>query len=514
MSISLQPVDKKLSTFLLFLFVASKIVLQYLVVNPAYELQRDEYLHLDQAKHLAWGFHSIPPVTSWISWIILQLGNAHFWVKFFPALFGALTIVVVWKAIESLKGSLFSCVLASIALLLSVLVRINILYQPNSLDILCWTLIYYALIRFIQTNNHKWLYFLTISFAIGFLNKYNIVFCLLGLLPALALSRHRRLYLNPHLYYAAALALLLISPNLIWQYQNGFPVFTHLKELAETQLVHVKRMSFFKEQLFFFIGSIFMIIAAFVSFFTYSSFRPYRFLFWTYLFTITIFAALKAKAYYAIGLYPIFFAFGAIYLSEILKGGWKFYLRYMAIAIILFFFYIILKISLPIYTPEKYVRSAQQKRPFSEHTWEDGKKHPISQDFADMLGWKELTFKVDSIYNSLPNKEGIFILCDNYGQAGAINYYTQYKNLRANAFIPDYIKWLDLNREIKQVIRVKNASNTDFSRDHRLFKDVSILAKIENQFAREKGTQIILLSEPTTDIAKLLREELAKGTIQ
>ena len=82
------------------LFILLKFVLQYVLVNDVYELHRDEFLHLDQAKHLAWGFHSVPPVTSWISWIILQLGNGIFWVKFFPALFGALTILVVWKTIE------------------------------------------------------------------------------------------------------------------------------------------------------------------------------------------------------------------------------------------------------------------------------------------------------------------------------------------------------------------------------------------------------------------------------
>jgi len=499
---------------ILLLFVVVKIVLQYLVVHPVYELQRDEYLHLDQAQHLDWGFHSVPPITSLISWVILQLGNGIFWVKFFPALFGALTIVVVWKTVESLKGSLFACILAATAILLSVLVRINILYQPNSLDILCWTLIYFTTIRFIQTEHSKWLYWMALSFAIGFLNKYNIAFCLFGLLLALPLTNQRRLFTNPHLYYAGIIALILISPNLIWQYQNDFPVFSHMKELAETQLVHVKRMNFVKEQFFFFIGSLPILITAFISFFIFPAFKPYRLFFWAFVFTLAIFIFLKAKAYYAIGLYPIFFAFGAIYLSQLLQSGWKFYMRYLLFAIMLFFFYAMLKTSLPIFTPEKYVEAAEQKLPFSEHTWEDGKKYPISQDFADMLGWKELASKVDSIYESLPNKANVFILCDNYGQAGAINYYTKHKELKADAFIPDYIKWLNLDRDIETVIRIKNASNTDFARDHRLFRSVIVLDKINNIFAREKGTQIILLSQPNVDIDSLLRKELAAGNIQ
>lgn len=505
---------KQNSNLVLFLFVVAKIVLQYLVVNSVYDLQRDEYLHLDQAQHLAWGFHSVPPVTSVISWIILQLGNGVFWVKFFPALFGALTIVVVWKTLESLKGSLFACILAASALLLSVLVRINILYQPNSLDILSWTLVYFTLIRFIQTDHKKWLYWMALAFAVGFLNKYNIAFCLVGLLLALPFTSQRRLFANPHFYYAGILAFVLISPNLVWQYQHDFPVFSHMKELAETQLVHVKRMSFVKEQFFYFIGSLPILIAAFISLFAFSAFKPYRVFFWALLFTLAIFIFLKAKAYYAIGLYPIFFAFGAIYLSQLLQSGWKFYLRYLLFAIMLFFFYAMVKISLPIFSPEKYVEAAARKLPFSEHTWEDGKKYPISQDFADMLGWKELASKVDSVYEKLPNKNSVFILCDNYGQAGAINYYTKHKTLKADAFIPDYIKWLNLDRDIEMVIRIKNASNTDFERDHRLFRSVVVLDKINNQFARESGTQIILLSQPNVDIDSLLRKERAAGNLQ
>src|SRR5687768_8510444 len=98
-------------TLILIGFILLKFLLQYVLISPEYDLQRDEYLHLDQANHLAWGYVSVPPVTSWISYLIKLLGNSVFWVKFFPALFGALTIVVVWKTIEELQGNLFALIL-------------------------------------------------------------------------------------------------------------------------------------------------------------------------------------------------------------------------------------------------------------------------------------------------------------------------------------------------------------------------------------------------------------------
>ncbi|RTZ49720.1 hypothetical protein EJ377_05290 [Chryseobacterium arthrosphaerae] len=57
--------------------------------------------------------------------------------------------------------------------------------------------------------------------------------------------------MQPHLYWAALLALIIISPNLLWQYQNQFPVIHHMKELSERQLVHVSRAEFMKSQALF-----------------------------------------------------------------------------------------------------------------------------------------------------------------------------------------------------------------------------------------------------------------------
>jgi hypothetical protein len=369
--------------------------------------------------------------------------------------------------------------------------------------------LYYTFIRFVQTHQYKWLYFMAISFAIGFLNKYNIAFCLLGLLPALVLSKNRTLFLNPKFYLAILLAAVLIVPNLIWQYQNDFPVFKHLKELNDTQLVHVNRMDFVKEQFLFFIGSLLILIAAFIALLIYRPFKPYRLLFWSYIFTIAIFIYFKAKGYYALGLYPVFLAFGAVYLSNLLQQGWKYYLRYALIAIILLFFIPVLNHALPLKTPKKYAEDAKMNKPFSKHRWEDGKIYPISQDFADMLGWKELAGKVDSIYLSLPDKKHTLIFCDNYGQAGAINYYTKVDGLIASSFNADYINWINLSTPIYTLIRVKEGKK-DYSKENALFQNVKLVQTINSPFARENGTEITILSQPKMDINHILLQEQKK----
>jgi 4-amino-4-deoxy-L-arabinose transferase-like glycosyltransferase len=120
------------------------------------------------------------------------------------------------------------------------------------------------MIRHIQTGKNQWLYLLGISFALGFLNKYNIVFLSIGLFPALVLTR-RSMFQNKDLYGALGIALLLILPNLLWQYQNGFPVFSHLRLLSSSQLVNNNRIGFLMNHLLFFYPSPFIWLAGVVS---------------------------------------------------------------------------------------------------------------------------------------------------------------------------------------------------------------------------------------------------------
>lgn len=499
----------KKATFLLIMFFLLKILVQDILVSPVYELHRDEFLYLDQANHPAWGFRSVPPFTSWISWLILQLGNTFFWIRFFPALFGALTIVVVWKTIKSLGGNLFSCCLTSTALLFSTsFLRLNMLFHANSVDIFCWTLTFYMIIRFVQTQKPKWIYWMALVFAMGFLNKYNIVFLFIGLLAALLLSpERRRLFSKIYFYKALLLALILISPNIIWQFKNNFPVFRHLEELSSEQLSHIHRLDFITEQVYFFLGSVFILLFAFISFFKHKPFQSYRFIFWTYLFTIIIFIGLRAKAYYAFGLYPMFFAFGAIYLSELTQKGKLYYLRYIAIGIILLTFVPLMKVTMPVYPPQHYIDAAKAHQPLSTHVWEDGQKNPLSQDFADMLGWKELAQKVDSVYLSTSNKDRILVFCDNYGQAGAINYYSK-AGITAYSFNADYLDWFHIDNEIKTVIRIKEKKHQDLSIEYALFNTITNAGKIENKYAREKGAWISVLTDPKMNIKQALHKEI------
>ena len=498
-------------TLILIGFILLKFLLQYLLFNPAYDLHRDEYLHLDQANHLAWGFQSVPPVTSWIAYIIKLLGNGVFWIKFFPALFGALTIVVVWKTIEELKGNLFALILGATCVLFSALLRINFLLQPNSFDVLCWTTFYFVLIKYINTENTKWLFIGGFIFAIGFLNKYNIAFLLVGLFPAILLTGQRKVFAKKELYFAVALSLFLILPHLLWQYKNGFPVIHHMKELAETQLVNVNRFDFLKAQILFFFAALPVIVASLYALLFYEPFKKLRLFFGTIIFTLIVFTYFKAKGYYAIGLYPIYIALGSAFLGNKLTTGWKKYFQPILIAFPVIFYCIFFNI-ITIKAPNYYIKNRSKFEALGLLRWEDGKDHSLPQDFADMLGWKELAEKVELVYNNLPDKDQTIIVCDNYGQAGAINYYSKNKNVKAVSFNADYINWFKLDAKIQNFIRVKefDSSDRELEETSPFFETAYRSDSITNSLAREYRTTIFVFTGPKIDINKRLETEVDK----
>jgi hypothetical protein len=349
-------------------------------------------------------------------------------------------------------------------------------------------------------------------FAVGFLNKYNITFLLLGLLPALLLSKHRGLFSKPKLYLAILLCFLIILPNLLWQYRNAFPVIHHLKELAETQLENVDRLDFLKSQLLFFIGSIIVIFASFYSLLFYKPFKNYRFFFFTIVFTLTIFIYFKAKAYYAIGIYPIYISFGAVFVSNFLNSGWKVYLKPVLIIFTLVMFFPLYQIAFPNKTPEEIINHSENYKKFGMLRWEDGKDHLLPQDIADMLGWKELAMKVDNVCTTLPNLDNTLILCDNYGQAGAINYYSKNKNIVASSFNADYINWLRYDKKIIDIILVKENDDKDKKRNVEmpLFDSVYLADQRINKFAREDTISIYVLRGAKMDINKRIKDEAVR----
>jgi Dolichyl-phosphate-mannose-protein mannosyltransferase len=479
--------------WILLLLIAVKLVLQFVLVNPVYELHRDEFLYLNQADHPAFGYICVPPLTAIFSKIIYLLGGNMFWIRCFPAIFGTLTIVFTWLIVESLGGSLFAKIMASCALVFSALMRINILFQPNSFDILTWTIIFYLLIKFIQSEKSSWLIYLSVIIAAGFYNKYNLIFLIAGLMIGLLLTYQRKIFINPSFWKALIISLILLSPNIIWQVINHFPVFQHMKVLTANQLDNNSSLGFLRSQIMFFFGSLPLTIAALVAISYFKDFRPYGFIGISFVAVLSLFAFMKAKDYYAVGIYPVMLAFGSVYLDSILSKKWRAVVLPVLIGFNFVIFLLTLKIVYPIFSPAEIRENAKTFEKFGLLRWEDGKNHNLPQDFADMLGWHEMADKSLAAYNMIPanEREKTLVICYNYGEAGALNYFNRKKMPEAYAYNTDYIYWMPRLKKIENILLVgKNPGEKVTSQ----FKECKLIGAVENSYAREFNTEIYLLT--------------------
>lgn len=195
---------------------------------------------------------------------------------------------------------------------------------------------------------------------------------------------------------------------------------------------------------------------------------------------MALFVYLHAKNYYAIGLYPVFLAFGAVYIEHLMKKGWLSFFKIPLIIIPVLIFIPMFRVVMPFLSPDQILLKKEVFDKFNLTRWQDGKLHSLPQDFADMLGWEELASLVDSAFLLVEEKNQPIIHCDNYGEAGAINYYSTQKYTDAVSMNADYINWYPLDKfEISNVILVKDKFDDDKNREREsaFFEEVRWLEK-------------------------------------
>jgi len=181
--------DNKTLKNLLLLLAFIKLVFPFFLQNSFYQPHRDEYLYLAEANHMAWGYMEVPPLISVFAWVTNFFGGSLFWIKIWPALFGALTFLLLGRIILSLGGKAFALILGWLPFMLDGYMRLFFLFMPNFLDVFFWTLIAFSIIRFIQSEKNKWLYLFGVAVGLGMMSKYSVAFYTLSILAGMLMTR-------------------------------------------------------------------------------------------------------------------------------------------------------------------------------------------------------------------------------------------------------------------------------------------------------------------------------------
>ncbi len=485
---------------LILFFAVLKVLLHFLTFSN-FELHRDAYLYYAHSEHLAWGYIAVPPLTAVIGKIsTLIFGNTIFGLRFFPALFGGLNIVIIGLAVRELGGKKIAISLASLAYLLSPsFIHTNALFQPVATNHFFWLLSGYLMLIMTKRDNPKIWLWIAVVFGVGFLNKYSIVFFYGAFAVSLLISRYRQLYLSKSFFIAVGIGIIIISPNIIWQYQNNWPVLFHMSELRETQLVHVQLSDFLIGQLLMNIQAILIWVTALLILLFFKNESRYKLFGMTYFFLIIFLILGSGKAYYTLGIYPILFVFGAYFIEKYIHKYVKYVGAFLVITMVAFLYFSIPFDGIPISTFEKSVNKNAFK-------WEDGKYHDIPQDMSDMTGWKEIGQQVKEVYTSLKpeSRDNIDIFCYHYGQAGAVMFYGKDANIpQPISFNGSFAFWAPDRLTKDLMIWVHTDVGNDINPDSLLplyFEKVELKATIDNKYFRENGTRIYLCESPTDDL--------------
>lgn len=489
-------------------FAALQFVI-HLAGSMQYGFHRDELLYLALGEHPDWGFKEVPPFIAFLAWLLKHsIGDSLFAVRLFPIMAAALIVYLSCRLTAAMGGRAFAIVICGSALVFAPsFLASGYLFQPVVFDQLWWVLSAVLMVKYINTRRLLYLYGWGAACGFGMLTKYTMAFYALAMLVGLLLSGQRRIFLNRHFWLASLAGLLVFSPNLIWQITHHFPVVHHMKELRETQLEYLSPVSFFIQQLLIhgtgvlvYLPGLLFLLAAF-------RLRNYRFLAFALFGTLILLVLGNGKTYYAFGAYPPIFAAGGYACERIIKQSfaplrWGFVLLLLPNLVFLPLAVPVLPIKNAVAYFSWVKKAAHVRFPF---VWEDQREHPLTQDYADMYGWEELARKVADVYKRLPaeQKRRTIIFADNYGQAGAIDYFGKKYGLpKVVSLSSSFAIWAPPELRAENMIYIND--EVDFRDAARSAKKVG---EISSVYAREKGMPVYWIEGLKPAIKKVYHQQ-------
>jgi len=385
-----------LSKTVLFSMVAAKMLL-HLPGLFRYGYFRDELYFLDCARHLDWGYVDCAPLVAVYAKIALLLGGSLPSLRVLSLLAGAAVVALTVLLARQLGGGAFAQALAGLAILIApVHLMIDSILSMNAFEPLFWMGCVLILIRIIRGGD-------------------------------LVATPLRRELARPWIWLGAAVALAIFLPNLIWQWQNGFPTIKDLESVrASGKNVELAPISFLLQQALMMHPGNLPVWLAGLWFLLVGRGRAFRAIAWIYVSLLVLFMALHAKDYYLAPAYPMLLAAGGVAIEMWTAGLSAVRARTCArvgiAGLLAASGAVFAPIALPVLSPADHV-AYQEWLGIAPPKTEVAHVGPLPQLWGDQFGWPELVEEVAEIYWALPEDErsrtGIF--ASNYGEAGAIN---------------------------------------------------------------------------------------------
>ena len=237
--------SKAFSYLNFFLILSFAILLLRIILNIhiGLPLHFDEAQYWDWSQNLDWGYFSKPPLLAFLIRVFTELcGNGENCIRSLSPFLHFLTSLVIFYSAHLLTKSFKKALLGSFLYLLMPGISFSSFLISTDVPLLLFSsLIALCIIKIFNSRKNTFLLFclLGLFFALGFLSKYAIFYLLLSFLFSTLIDKEcRRFFFNKSFLLSIIIIIILIFPNLIWNYNNEFVTLSHTASNAN--LSHIK----------------------------------------------------------------------------------------------------------------------------------------------------------------------------------------------------------------------------------------------------------------------------------
>lgn len=247
----MHPLHTSSMQFMLFILIIT-IYRMFMLCTVDPNVYIDEAYYWVWSQNFDWGYYSKPPMIAWVISLATSLfGDSSLVMKSISIILYPLTATVVYltgKTLFDEKTALYAALLFFTAPAVSLS---SFIISTDVVLLLFWSLTLYTFILAIQSNTLFFWILAGIFGGLGLLSKYNMILFVISAFLYLGFSPvHRKILANRYFYLSLVIALIVFSPNLIWNYNNQFISFVHLHEISQ-----VEKELFHFDKLFEFLGA-------------------------------------------------------------------------------------------------------------------------------------------------------------------------------------------------------------------------------------------------------------------
>ena len=390
-------------------WVAAAFVALELAVSGRYGFHRDELYFIVSGHRPAFGYVDQPPLAPLLTrFATTLLGTSPTAVRVVPALAGGAVIVGTGLTTGALGGRRLAQVLAALAVACSPMLFVTAhLAGTTVYDLVAWTFtILFVLRAVLHGRAPYWLAAGAVA-GVGLENKDLILILGVALVVGLLTTPTRSVLTTRWPWLGGLVALVLWTPNLIWQLTHSAPALAMARSLRTEHSGSGDYGNFVLAQVVLVGVLAFPIVVIGIR--HLFAHRELRFALVTVGIVVAyVFATIPGRPYYTAGMVPLLFAAGGCRIEakrpELVRN--RLWLLAPVVGAVL-----MVALLLPVLPLSAFARLTFL--------------HKTSYDLGETVGWPQLTAQVASVYDALPpgERKGTSIFTANYGEAGALAVY-------------------------------------------------------------------------------------------